>query len=136
MKRLPMLALAAIAASAILVGCTGIKARENVQMPVMLAAYTTVILPHIERGIDVELVTGPAKERAMAAALRLRDALQSGDRSRVRELLVDWQRGLRPMFLAGLAARVGAGGLGPIGVGVLRETLRQFDANMTLLVAR
>ena len=120
----------AVCAALVLVACAGIKAREHVQMPAMSAAYQAVILPHVERGAVAGGIPVPL------AAAGLGDALKGDDRGAVAAFLGVWRNELRPLFAAGVAARVDAGELGPNGARVLMETAVRFDANMTLLGER
>lgn len=124
----------AVLAVLFLAACAGIKARENAQMPVMLLAYTQVLAPSMARGV----LSLPAEQQVAATAgiAAFGAALDSGDRQQVRELISMWHGGLRPLFEAGLSARVLAEELGPNGANVLRETLIRFDANLVLLLSR
>lgn len=117
--------------------CAGIKARENVQLPVMREAYTRVVQPHIQVAIDTVTWNDPAVQaEAQRAADGLGDALVQGDREAVIGYLDVWRGLLVNLAVTGVNIRLTREELGPNGAGIIIETMRQFDANMTLLAAR
>lgn len=119
------LILVALAAT-LFAGCAGIRARENVLMPVMQQAFTTVIRPTAER----------AAEPPVAALDRAAEILASGERELGRELLGLWADTILPAFIEGINARIMAGEIGRGVAESLLETTRQFELNLMRLVAR
>ncbi len=119
-----------VVALLLVMGCTGIKVRENVQMPTMAAAYEAVIQPHIERGALVHGIAVPSSAGALLTAL------QSGQRSQVVHFVPAWRSRLRVLFMDGLKERVRVGELGRQGALIMADTALRFDVNMSLLVAR
>jgi len=116
----------AIGALLIATACAGIKARENVLMPAMLQAFATVIQPTAERAAEV-----PVEELA-----RVREILETQDRTLAPELLGLWTESVLPAFIDGLNVRLEAGEIGPGVARSLIETTRQFELNLMRLAAR
>lgn len=102
--------------------CAGTKARENVLMPAMALAWSTVIAPHAERGgADVVQLDN------------VQVLLDSGDRDAAAAIAAAWLS-LREDALRGIDLRLAVGEIGPNGANVFRETVRQFTARVAQLL--
>lgn len=128
-----VVALATFLALAVSSACTGVQARENVLMPAMSRAYTTVIEKHVDRGIAEAELDATAAQSLQDLQAGLIAALDSGDRHEVDGSA--WAT-LRPFALAGIDARVQAGEIGPGVADSIRETVTQFDQRMVQLLLR
>ena len=115
--------------------CTGTRLR-NQAMSVYVTTMSQVIVPHIERGIISRKLSSSEASLARATTLGLKSALGSGDRMSLLPFVPRWKSMLRPLYVAGLNARLKAGELGPVGVRRFIETADRFGIGLLLLTRR
>lgn len=106
----------------LLAGCAGMKARENVLLPTMALAFSTVIAPIIE-------ASDPSSDVLLAVSA-VRAALEAGDGEAVSAA---WAV-LEPAVLAAIDRRVDRGEIGPGVAGSLKEAVRLFGLQVVRLL--
>jgi len=106
--------------------CTGIAARDNVLMPVVIQQYEVVVMPLALEGAGDDA-------GSVADVMGFLDVLKSGDRGAIDP--GQWFR-IKILALTGIVLQLGNEEIGPYGAEILRESIRRMDANIQRLLSR